>query len=136
MHLVLRDYLRVKPFMMLHRHEFTANHVTIRAQKCREILQEMADGTLPNLLFTEEKEFDNQQVANQQYERVWASSSSTEERIVTRQQNPQFVLIRAAVTETERSPLLFVPSGVKLNSQRYIADILESCLPPSTKKHS
>ena len=32
---------------------------------------------------------------------------------------------RTAVTETRRLPLLFVPSGVKLNFQRYIADILE-----------
>ena len=29
----------------------------------------------------------------------------------------------------------FVPSGVKLNSQRYIADILEGCLLPCVKKH-
>ena len=41
----------------------------------------------------------------------------------------------AAVTETRRSPLLFVPSGVVFNSQRYIADILEGCLRPWAKKH-
>ena len=46
-------------------------------------------GTLPNLVFTEEKKFDIQQVASQQNDRVWASSSSTEGRIVTRRQNPQ-----------------------------------------------
>ena len=54
---------------------------------------------------------------------VWASSSSTERRIVTGRQCPQFAMVWAAVTETGRSPLLFEPSGVKLNSQRYIADI-------------
>ena len=42
MHQVLRDNLVVKPFKMLHRQEFTANHAAMKVQKCREILQEMA----------------------------------------------------------------------------------------------
>ena len=125
---VLRDYLGVRSFKMLHRRELTANHVTTTAQNGREMLQDMADGTLPNLVFTDEKKFDIQQVASQQNDRVWASSSSTEGRIVTRRQNPQSVMVWAAATETGRSPLLFVPSGVILNATRYIADILEDCL--------
>ena len=35
-----------------------ANHVAMRAQKCRKIPQKMAVGTLPNLVFTDEKKFD------------------------------------------------------------------------------
>ena len=63
-HQVLRDNLGVKPFEMLHRQELTANHVVMRAQTCREIFQEIADGTLPNFVFTDEKKFDIQQVVN------------------------------------------------------------------------
>ena len=74
-------------------------------------------------------------LVDQQNDRVWASSLFTERRVVTRRQNPQSVMVWAAVTETGRSPLLFVPSGVKFNSQRYIAEILEGCLLPWTKKH-
>ena len=92
-------------------------------------------GTLPNLMLMDEKKFDIQQVVNQQNNRVWASSTSTEGRIVTRRQNSQSVMIWAIVTEAERSPLLFVPTGVKLNCQRYIADILEDCLRLWAKKH-
>ena len=130
MHQVLRDDLGQKPFKMMHRHELTNCHVAMRAQKCRKILKDIDEGTLPNLVFTDEKKFDIEQVVNQQNDRVWASSSATEERIVTRHQNPQSVMIWAAVTGTGRSLVLFVPSGVKLNSQRYVADILEGCLPP------
>ena len=86
-------------------------------------------------MLTDEKKFDAQQVVNQQNEQVWNSSSSTEGRIVSRYQNSPSVGIWAAVTETGKSPLLFVPFGVKLNSQRYIADILENCLLPWAKKH-
>ena len=113
----------------------TDNHVAMRGQKCRKILQKKADGTLLNLVFTDKKRFDIQQVVNQRNDRVWASSSSTERRIVMRRQNPQSVMLWAAVTETGKSPLLFVHSGVKLNSQRYLADILEGCLLFLAKKH-
>ena len=68
---------------MLHRQEITDNHVAMRVQKWREIFQEIADGTLPNLLFMDEKQFDIHQLVNQQNERVWPSSLSTEGRIVT-----------------------------------------------------
>ena len=94
----------------------------------------MADGTLPNVVFTDKK-LDIQQWVNQQNARVWASSSSTEGRIVTRRQYPQSVIVWAAATETGRSSLLFVPYRVKLNSYRYITDISEGCLLPWAKKH-
>ena len=92
-HQVLTDELGVKPFTMLHRQELSANHVTIRAQKCREILQEMAKATLPNLVFTDEKKFDIQQLVSQENDRVRASLSSTEKTIVTRRHNPQYVMV-------------------------------------------
>ena len=44
-------------------------------------------------------------------------------------------MVWAAVTAIGRSPLLFVPSGVKLNSQGYVADILKGCLLPWTNQH-
>ena len=81
-------------------------------------------------MFTDEKKFDIQQVFNQQNDRVWGSSSSVKGRIAKRRQYPQSIMIWAAVTPSERSPLIFVPSGVKLNSERYVSDILESHLLP------
>ena len=62
---VLRDDVGVKSFKMRHRQELTDSHVAMRAQKYREILHEMADGTLPNLVFADEKKFDIQQVVSQ-----------------------------------------------------------------------
>ena len=81
------------------------------------------------------KKFDIQQVVNQQNDRVWGSSSSVKGRIATRRQYPQSVMIWAAVTPSGRSPLVFVPSGLKLNSERYVSDILESHLLPWADKH-
>ncbi|KAF2344970.1 hypothetical protein FHG87_024274 [Trinorchestia longiramus] len=89
------------------------------------ILNKVAQGTFPNLVLTDEKKFDIQQVVNHQNDQVWRSSSSVEGRIVTRPQNPQSVLVWAAVTARGRSPLAFVPCGIKLNSEGYISLILE-----------
>ena len=107
----------------------------MRAEKCRKLLQDIAEGMLPNLVFTDKKKFDIQQTINQKNDRVWVSSSTIEKRIVTRCQNPQSVMVWAAVTTTGRSPLLFVPTGVKLNSKWYVSDILEGCLLPWAKQH-
>ena len=135
MHQLLREDLGVKPFKMLHQQELSDRHVAMRAKKCRKLLQDIAEGMLPNLVFIDKKKFDIQQAVNQKNGRVWASSSMTEERIVTRHQNLQSVMLWTAVTAIGRSLLHFVPMGVKLNSERYVSDILEGCLLPWAKQH-
>ena len=100
----------------------------------QEILQEMANDTLLNLMFMDEKRFDIQQVVHQHNHRIWTSPSFIEGRIVTRRLNLQSVMVWAVVTETGRSPLLFVPSEAKLNLQCCISDILKGCLLPWAKK--
>ena len=135
MHQLLREDLGVKPFKMLHRQELSDHHVVMQAKKCRKLLQDIAEGMLPNLVFTDKKKFDIQLAVNQKNDGVWASSSTTEGRIVTRCQNPRSVIMWAAVTATGRSPLLFVPTGVKLNSERYVSDILAGYLLPWAKQH-
>ena len=44
-------------------------------------------------------------------------------------------MVWADVTATERSPLVFVSLRVKLNSQRYISDILKDELLPWAREH-
>ena len=57
MHQLLRKHLGVKPFKMLRRQELLDRYVAMRVEKCRKILQNIAKGTLPNLVFTDEKKF-------------------------------------------------------------------------------
>ena len=72
---------------------------------------------------------------NHQNDRVWGRNASVEGRRVSRRQNPISAMVWAAITATRKSPLIFVPSGVKLNSQRYISDILEGQLLPWVREH-
>ena len=107
----------------------------MRLDRCQHILNLMKDGTVPNLVLTDEKKFDVQQCINHQNDRVWSRVGSVEGRRVSRRQNPLPVMVWAAITATGRSPLVFVPTGVKLNSQRYISDILEAELLLWAHKH-
>ena len=131
----MKDDLGKKPYKMLHCHGLTEHHKRMRMERSRQILDEIDHGTLSNLVFTDEKKFDIQQVVNQQNDQVWGSSSSVESKIATRRQYPQSVMIWAAVTKSGRSSLVFVPSGVKLNSQRYGSDNLEPHLLPWADNH-
>ena len=92
----------------------------------------MKDETVPNLVFTDEKKFAVQQCLNHQNDRVWSRDGSVEGRRVSRRRDPLSVMVWAWITATR---LGFVHSGVKLNSQRYISDILEDELLPWARKH-
>ena len=53
------------PCKMLRQQELSDRHVAMRAEKCRKLLQDITEGMLPNLVFTDKKKFDIQQAVNQ-----------------------------------------------------------------------
>ena len=127
---ILKEDLKTFPYKMQKRHELTPTHERMRVERCRHLLNLMKDGMLPNLVFSDKKKFDVEQCVNHQNDGVWDRNAPVEDRRVSRHQNPTSVMVWAEVTATGRSPLVFVPSWVKLNSQRYISDILEGKLLP------
>ena len=74
---------------------------------------------------------------NNQNDRVYAKSSADIEdsvRTVFRRQKPSSLMVWATISKTWNSPLIFVKQGVKINSDRYINDILVPAL-EEMKKH-
>ncbi|KAI6647739.1 hypothetical protein LOD99_8580 [Oopsacas minuta] len=68
------------------------------------------------------------EVTNSQNDRIISairSSIPEKYRYVSRIQEPQFVMVSAGVSATGRTPLIFVPSGVKINATTYRELILE-----------
>ena len=120
---------RTYPYKMQKRHELSTTPEHMRLDRCQHILNLMKDRMVPNLVFTDEKKFDVQQCLNHQNDRVWSRDGSVEGRRVSWRQNPLSVMVWVAITATGRS-LIFVSSGVKLNSPCYILDILEAELLP------
>ena len=132
---ILKEDHRTYPYKMQKRHELSTTHECMRLNRCQHILNLMKDGVVPNFLFTDEKKYDVQHCLNHQNNRIWSRDGSVEGRRVIRHQNLLSVMVWAAITATGKSPLVFVPSGVKLNSQRYISDTLEAELLPLPHKH-
>ena len=110
------------------------NHES-RLARARILLSRLEAGTLPNFAFSNEKKFDVQHHVNSQSDRVWACDEEVGPRRVTRAQGAASVMVWAAVTESVRSPLVFVEQGVKLNQENYQNDILVGSLIPWAKKH-
>ena len=93
------------------------------------------EDTVPNLDFTDEKKLNVRQRLNHQNGRVWDRKGSVKDKVVNWPQNPTSAMVWTAITYTGGTSLVFVPSGVKFISQRYISDILEAELLPQSRKH-
>ena len=132
---ILKEDPRTYPYKIQKRNELSTTQERIRLDRCQHILNLMKDGKVPNLVFTDEKKFGVQQCLNHQNDRVWSRDGSVLGRRVSRLQNQLSVMVWAAIAATGRSSLFFVPSGVKLNSQRYISDILKAELLHWTRQH-
>ena len=60
-----------------------------------------------------------QQKYNPQNDRFWSKSGEIDARVVTWSQGATSLMVWMAVTETGRSPLVFVEQGVKINQENY-----------------
>ena len=116
---LLRKDLKMSPFKHVNKQQLSAQVVDKRLQRSQILLSCIQDGTLPNLIFSDEKKFDVEQHFNTQNDRVWSKDGVEGSRVVTRKQYPTSVMVWAAVTESGKSPLFFVDQGVKLNQQNY-----------------
>ena len=125
---VLRKDLKMSQLKHVKKHQLYAQVIDKRLQRCKILLSRFHDGTLPNLVFSDEKKFDAEHHFNVQKGRVWSRNGDEGPRVVARKQCPASGIVRAAVTESGRSVLFFVDQGMKLNQQNYRDDILVGAL--------
>ena len=90
-----------------------------RLARTRILLSHLEAGMLLNLVFSDEKKFDIQHHVNPQNDCVWSRDGEVGPRRVTWAQGAASVMVWAAITESGRSPLVFVEQGVKLNQENY-----------------
>ncbi|KAI6650908.1 Carnitine O-palmitoyltransferase 1, liver isoform isoform X2 [Oopsacas minuta] len=102
------------------------------------MLPHFTNGRHKQILFSDEKLFTVQQVLNKQNHRILATDKSTLPEStfrVSRTQKPASVMVWAGVTATGRTPLIFIPKGVKINQSVYRESILENVLKPWAQSH-
>ena len=132
---ILKEDLKTLPYKMQKRHELTPTHERMRVERCRHLLYLMEDDMLSNLVFSDEKNLTLSSASTIKMTVFGVGMHSWKTRRVSRRENPTYVMVWASVTDTRMSPFVFVPSGLKLNIQRYISDILEGELLPWAREH-
>lgn len=111
----------------------SAQHLSLeirrkRLERCRALKRRHEDWNLENVLFSDEKIFTVEATTNRQNDRVLCPSVSNipeNIRYVGRSQKPASVMVWAGVSANQRTNLVFVEKGVKINSHTYRDLILE-----------
>ena len=135
---ILKKKLHKFPYKIQRVHELTTKKMKTRLDRCKMLRMRHAAGELDNLVFSDEKLFSVEQFFNKQNDRVWASGKSSISETnfqATRTQGAASVMVWAGVCASGRTPLVFVPQGVKINAQQYRERILEGCLSPWAHTH-
>lgn len=130
---IVHDDLGMSCYRMRKRHLLSAANKAKRLSRCREILKRLKSDMLPNIIFSDEKLFTVEAAPNTQNDRIISSNISAvpiETKSIFKRQKPASVMVWAGISERGRSPLIFVPEGVKINSQVYLDTILKEGLLP------
>ena len=99
--------------------------------RSKSLLKRFATFGLDQVLFSDKKIFTVEEVPNSQNDRILSQSISTihdKFRYVKRVQKPLSVMVWAGVSAVGRTPLVFVPPGVKINALTYQDLILKPFL--------
>ena len=93
-----------------------------RLKRSKVLIDRFATQGLDHVLFSDEKLFTVEEAYNQQNDRILSSTASTipeEYRYVKRVQKPCSVMVWAGISSLGRTPIVFIPTGVKINAQTY-----------------
>ena len=135
---IVKKDLKMLSLKMITRQHLTELQKEKRLARAKILLQKLKAGTdTSEILFSDEKLFTVEAICNRQNDRVLAKSSADipdSARSVFRRQKPSSVMVWAAISKTWKSPLIFVPQGVKINTNAYIETILSPAL-QAAKKH-
>uniref|UniRef100_A0A0K2U7H6 Uncharacterized protein n=1 Tax=Lepeophtheirus salmonis TaxID=72036 RepID=A0A0K2U7H6_LEPSM len=123
------------PYKLKRQHHLASKVKAKRLERSNPILQKLRTGAAHNIVLSDEKNFIVEQDFNPQNDPILAKKDKLGDNGVNIVQKPKSVMVRVALTETGKSPLVFVPAGVKINTNEYINIILEKGLVPWAEQH-
>ncbi|QQP41505.1 Putative dde superfamily endonuclease, partial [Caligus rogercresseyi] len=130
--LVKKD-LGMTPYKKIRLQLLSEATIEKRRERGRILLNKLKSGTQGPVFYTDEKLFTVQAVYNSQNDRILAKSSAdipVKVRGVFRRQKPKSVMVWAGVmSDGKKSPLIFVPEGVKINKEVYLSMLNDQVLP-------
>ena len=132
MQTVLRNDLNLSPFKKSKAQLLSQTAKVKRFSRAKVRLGKLKDGKQPPVLWTDEKLFTVQAIHNHQNDRIYAVKKyiSLNERIAYKRQKPASVIVWAGVTTTgEKTPLIFIEEGAKINQHVYLNMLKEQLVP-------
>jgi len=130
---ILKTKLHTKPYKLRKVQDLTARQKNVRLQRAKLLKRRNAGGDLGDIVFSDEKLFTIQQSYNNQNDRIWVKNKAACDSELfrgKRKQGAQSIMVWAGITETGRTPLVFVPAGVDINTEVYVESILRTSLLP------
>ena len=107
-------------------------------QRRRRVLNNWHSARDSTILFSDEKIFTVAQSANKQNDRMYATNikeANEKGRIIGRRQSDQSVMVWLGICEDGKTELVFIPAGVKINTDIYVTSILEKVVEPFAQQH-
>lgn len=129
---IVKDHLLLTAYKKNTGQMLTDSTKVKRKERCLKLLKRFHGYRYREILFTDEKIFTVEEKLNKQNDRVYAISHPNV--IVSRTSHPLSVMVFAGITASGKTPLLFVPQGVKVNSKNYM-DLLKKEILPWAKSH-
>ena len=125
---LVRNDLHFRSFKRRTVHFLSERIIEKRLTRSKGLLARLATQPVDQIVFSDGKLFTIEEATNKQNDRILAltySSISEKHLYVKRTQKPHSVMVWAGISAKGRTPLIFVPPGVKINSSTYQQLILD-----------
>lgn len=135
---IVKGRLGLRPYKFQKSHWLTDKMKAVRLERCRMLLHRHGDLDFSTILFSDEKVFTVEQKFNSQNDRLLVpniSAANSAGRFVSRSSHPAALMVWAGITSDGKTPLIFIPQGVKINKDNYIQQVLEAVVEPWACTH-
>ena len=133
---LVKKELNLRSFKRKTVHFLSASIKQKRLSRSRGLLAWLENEKVERFVFSDEKLFNIEQATNKQNDRILApNSSSIPEKYlyVPRTQKPRSIMVWAGISANSRTPLVFVPEGVKISAITYRQLILDTVVKHMSK---
>lgn len=134
---IVREDLGMKSYCIQKRQLLTDVQKQKRLDCSRKLLRRLKNGDLNKFVFTDEKLFTVEAVRNPRNDRVVAKNIKAipgNKKFHLKRKHPAGIMVWAGISMSGKTPLVFIPPGVKMTADWYIQHVLQNPMKDWAKK--
>ena len=113
----------------------TADDKLVFPERCRRLLRRVTPQNWEQILFTDETLFAIEQAHNHQNDRSWYAEAPGTSAKVDHLQNPKSVMVLSRICAIDKTNLVFVSEGVKIDQSVFHRYIVDTVVVPWARRH-